>query len=183
MSRSKSFLLPAIRLKSGPMSQAAAEAIGDAGSNPSPVGPPAASAYWQLLDSWNERIKVAATLDRETLMGLYLAVDGGYVPTAWVEKHYPSVAKQMTILRNLKTAVDRSSIEWSWDKYVQGVSQKSELPQTRERSRSRGREAASDRIPAQPQQHGSVPTRPTPTTTGSPVQLPPGFTIPWEHCG
>jgi hypothetical protein len=94
MSGSKSFPLPDTGLESEPMSQAAAEAIDDAGSNTSPVGPPAVPAYWQLLDSWTERIKVAATLDRETLMGLYLAVDGGYVPTAWVEKHYPSVAKQ-----------------------------------------------------------------------------------------
>ena len=165
------------------MSQAAADALGDAGSHGSPVQPAAESAYWQLLDSWSERIKEAATLDRETLMGLHLAVDGGYVPTAWVQKHYPAVAKQLTILRNHKAAVDRSSIQWSWDKYVQGVSQKTELPGTRDRSRSRGREAASARAAAASQPHGPMPTAANSTSSGSFLQLPPGLTIPWEHCG
>ena len=171
------------RLESGPMSQAAADATGGAGSDGASLQPAAESAYWQFLDSWSERIKVAATLDRETLMGLHLAVDGGYVPIAWVEKRYPAVSKQLIILRNHKAAVDRSCIQWSWDKYVQGVSQKAELPASRDRSRSRGRDPATASTAAPPQPDAPVPTPVAPTPSSAFLQLPPGLTIPWEHCG
>ena len=177
------WMLRSGRLESAPMWQAAADATGSAGSDGSVGQPAGGSAYWQLLDGWSERIKVAATLDRQTLMGLHLAVDGGYVPLAWVEKHYPAVAKQLLILRNLKAAVDGNSIQRSWDKYVQGVSQKADMHATRERSRSRGCDRKSTSTAAASQPDVPVPTPAAATPPSDFLQLPAGLTIPWEHCG
>jgi hypothetical protein len=139
--------------------------------------------FWQLLDSWSDRIKEAATLDRQTLMGLHLAVDGGYVPLAWVQKHFPAVGKQLVILRNHKAAVDRSCMEWSWDKYVAGISQKSEPGGDRARSRSRERHSvASSSLSTT----GRAAFLQSPTAEQYRVaapEVPAGLTIPWEHCG
>ena len=178
-----SWMVRSGRLESAPMWEAAADATGSAGSDGSVGQPAGGSAFWQFLDSWTERIKAAATLDRETLMGLHLAVDGGYVPLGWVEKHYPAVAKQLLILRNLKEAVDRSSMQWSWDKYVQGLSQKADLQPTRERSRSRGRDRKSTSTAAAAQPEVAVPAPAAATPPSDLLQLPPGFTLPWENCG
>ena len=157
--------------------------MGSSGEDSVALARAAEPAYWQLLDTWSERIKEAATLDRQTLTGLHLAVDGGYVPLAWVEKHYPAVGKQLIILRNHKAAVDRSCMVWSWDKYVAGISQKSELGAYRARSRSRERHsAAGSSVPTTVPDPLSQPPAAAERGLGAP-EVPAGLTIPWEHCG
>lgn len=93
-------------------------------------------AQWLIIEHWSHTLQQGATVDRSTLMVLYQNVAGGYLPKAWLEKHWPAVARQLTILQNHKAAVDRAGLQWSWEKYVQNVSQKAELSATPPRSRS-----------------------------------------------
>jgi hypothetical protein len=116
-------------------------------------------------------------------MQLHLAVDGGYVPMPWVEKHYPAIGKQLLILRNHKAAVDRSRLVWSWDKYVEGISQKAEPLGSRARSRSRERQCGNASSAATGQLAPALlPAAVVQPVAGGP-QVPEGLTIPWEHCG
>lgn len=169
-------------LEAGSILEAAPHAMGSAGDNSAAAASTAESAYWQVLDTWSDRIRAAATLDRETLMGLHLAVEGGYVPVAWVEKHHPAIAKQLVILRNHKAAVDRSCLQWSWDKYVQGVSQKVEQVENRARSRSRERPCTGGSSAASGQPAPALRAASVLEYGARAPEVPAGLTIPWEHC-